>query len=91
MNSYKGSIPEGGANLWPKYDPEGETTGVPGQGGQGRINPTKDESDKTGGYKTSDFLTDSNYWTGPDFEEREGGMKTRNPDDISNADSGKMP
>jgi hypothetical protein len=88
---YEGAIPTDGTHLHPGANMEGEPTGVPGGGGFGRINATKDEGDVTRGYMQKKDYLDAEGYQGKDTIDDSPSCTYRNPDDISKADSGKMP
>lgn len=93
---YEGGLPTGGTSLYPGNKSDMATNTPPGGGGQGRIDarpgtpPQMNSSYAAQTDEVNSFIDQSSYKG--DMNVGDGGsMKVRNPDDLSSADSGKMP
>lgn len=94
---YEGGIPNSGTSLFPSSTSDQVAVGeTPGGGGQGRIDarpgtpPTMNNSYASQTSEVNSFL-DSESYQGNMSVDNEPSMVIRNPDDLSHADSGKMP
>lgn len=91
-NVYEGSIPQGGASLYPNSSSDQVDKGeTPGGGGEGRVNATPGSAPTMNGSYSKQFVDESSYSTGDMNVDNDPAMKVRNPDDLSSATSGKMP
>lgn len=94
---YGGAIPTNGFTGYPGSASDKVAVGeTPGAGGQGRIDAkpgTAPEMNSSYAAQTDgNFVDDASYGSSGDMSvDNDPKMVVRNPDDLSHADSGKMP